>query len=94
MGIVRRYRLFSLFLLILAMLGMFLAFFFVWVLAPLAIIVVAYFALVLTRPGNRLLARFSGVGRHERLQRLSVEAKARREQLARPAGKADTRGTV
>jgi hypothetical protein len=83
MRTVRRYRLFSLTLLVVGVLAAFLAFFFVWVLAPLALMLAFYVAFVMTGWHRRLLARRSGVDTRLRRERLEHEAAQRNVLLSR-----------
>lgn len=84
MATIHSYRLVSLTLLILGVLALFLGFFFLWVLAPAA--VVALFYLVFVAVEERRAAK-NGVGtrRTERRRRLSSEAVARDRDLGRDA---------
>ncbi len=84
MGIVRRYRLVSLSLLVVSMLALFLGFFFVFVLAPVVVIGLFYVVYLAAEERLSYLSSFRDAIRLRRLT-LAREAEARRTLVARRA---------
>jgi fatty acid desaturase len=84
MASIRSYRLFSLSLLILAVLALFLAFFFIWILTP--VIVVGLFYIVFVFLEERRARRNGELTKRAlRRRQLSAEAVARERDLERRA---------
>jgi hypothetical protein len=81
--VLRNYRLISLALLVLAVVGGFLGFFFLWVLAPVALICLCYLLVVAGENREGLTAAIFRDRLRLRHDRLAEEAAARREQLRR-----------
>jgi uncharacterized membrane protein len=79
-AVIRYYRLIRLFLLVSFVLGIFLAFFFIWVTIPLAAIMLLYFGFGLVETRTHL-PHAVGREREERRRRLEKEAEARRKLL-------------
>lgn len=84
MATIRSYRLFSLALLVIGVLALFLGFFFLWALAP--VVVIGIFYLVFVAAEERRQLKNGAVSRRaQRRRRLSDEAVARERDLDRHA---------
>jgi heme exporter protein D len=84
MATIRSYRLLSLALLIAAVLAIFLGAFFVWVLAPIALLCVFYLVFVWIEE-RRALKNGKQTSRSRRRAQLAHEADLRRTELDRPS---------
>jgi hypothetical protein len=82
MRVLREYRLVSLSLLVVGVMTVFLAFFFVFVLAPI-LVILAFYPIHMLIQSRRELPGSRGERGRLRRERLAVEAKARRESIER-----------
>jgi hypothetical protein len=87
MAVIRYYRLFSLFALVLGVLVLFMGFFLVWVLVPIAAIGFLYLGFGLG--GGVSTLPLTVKAREERRRRLSAEAQARKVALERERRQGD-----
>ena len=88
MAVIRYYRLFTLFLLVAAVIALFVGFFLVWVVIPIAAIGLLYLGFGLGGGVSSLPLTIQA--REERRDRLAAEAKARKRSLERERQQADT----